>query len=295
MLRPLRPGASHLRRRVLVIGLIGALGTLLVLTPAAFADFLSPEDKAAPAEQIDSLYWISLAVAAVIFVGVEGVLLYSLFKYRFRRSAPSPAQIRGNTPLETGWTIGAAAILVVLTVITFIYLGSIKNPPASGPGGLQAAGGVEFASIGQPQPPGGTGLNIAVNGQQYLWRFDYPSAGDQRVFTYYEMVVPVDTTVTLDITSQDVDHSWWIPELGGKADAIPGHTNETWFKVSEPGIYSGVCAELCGENHADMRARVRAMEVADYEAWVEQQAEEIGSAQELLAVQRRQRERTLDE
>jgi cytochrome c oxidase subunit II len=107
--------------------------------------------------------------------------------------------------------------------------------------------------------------------------------------------VPINTTVTLDITSQDVNHSWWIPELGGKADAVPGHTNETWFKISEPGIYNGVCAELCGEGHADMRARVRAMEVPEYEAWVEQQAEDITSSQELLAVERRERERALEQ
>ena len=294
--RPLRPGAFHPRRRTLGICAIGVVVAALLLTaPAAFADFLSPEDKAQPATQIDSLYWITLSIGAVIFLGVEGLLLYSLFKYRFRRSAPAPAQIRGNAPLEIGWTVGAAAILVVLAVVTFIYLGNIANPPASGPAGLQAADGVEFASIGQTEPPGGEPLNIDVNGQQYLWRFDYPNAGEQQVFTYYEMVVPVDTTVTLDITSQDVDHSWWIPELGGKADAIPGYTNETWFKIPEPGVYEGVCAELCGENHADMRARVRALPVDDYEAWVAGQAEDIQSAQELLAVQRRQREQALDE
>ena len=93
-----------------------------------------------------------------------------------------------------------------------------------------------------------------MNGQQYLWRYDYPG-GD--VFSYYRMVVPTNTTVVLKITSSDVIHSWWIPKLGGKADATPGHTNETWFKISKAGIYEGQCAELCGSNHADMRAEVR--------------------------------------
>jgi len=278
-----------------LLGTLAMVVAVLICAPAAWADVLSPENAAPPAVQIDNLYWITLAIAAVIFVGVEGLLIWSLVKYRFRRGAPEPAQIRGNAPLELGWTVGAALILVVLTVVTFVYLGDIKNPPASGPGGLQAAGGVEFASIGQPEPPGGAPLEIGVNGQQYLWRYDYPNFGDQRVFSYYEMVVPVDTTVTLDITSQDVNHSWWIPELGGKADAIPGHTNQTWFKIPEEGVYEGACAELCGENHADMRARVRAVSVADYEAWVEGQAAAITESQEQLAIARREREQAAAE
>ena len=95
-----------------------------------------------------------------------------------------------------------------------------------------------------------------MNGQQYLWRYDYPGS---KVFTYHQLVVPTDTTVVLKITSSDVIHSWWIPKLGGKADATPGYTNETWFKISKPGIYKGQCAELCGSGHADMRAQVQAV------------------------------------
>jgi cytochrome c oxidase subunit 2 len=293
---PLRAGADHQPRRALAIALLGALVALLIVAPAAVADTFSPESGGSPnADDIDTLYWITLYIAIVIFVGVEGTLIYSLVKYRRRRGVPEPAQIRGNTPLEVGWTVGAALILVVLTAITFVYLGNITNPSASGPAGLQAADGVKFASIDQAEPPGGEPLNIRVNGQQYLWRYDYPAAEGEggregQLFSYYEMVVPIDTTVTLDITSQDVVHSWWIPELGGKADAVPGHTNETWFKISEPGVYVGQCAELCGENHADMRAQVRAVPVDEYEAWVSQQAEDIDEAQGLLAITRRQRE-----
>ena len=152
-----------------------------------------------------------------------------------------------------GWTIGAAVILVILTGVTFAFLNGITEPEESGP---QISGGVQVASIDQPDPPGGGGLRVAVNGQQYLWRYDYGSKND--LFSYYEMVVPTDTTVTLDITSSDVQHSWWIPKLGGKADAVPGHRNETWFKISKPGVYSGQCAELCGvqpRRHAGHRTR----------------------------------------
>jgi cytochrome c oxidase subunit 2 len=99
--------------------------------------------------------------------------------------------------------------------------------------------------------------------------------------------------VVLQITGTDVIHSWWIPKLGGKADGVPGHVNETWFKI--PGklagtTFRGQCAELCGANHADMRAAVRAVTPAEFEDWTERQREEIQAAQEDLAEQRRQRE-----
>jgi cytochrome c oxidase subunit II len=298
--RALRPGALQ-NRRLLVLALAAAIVTLLALAPTAAAGVFTPETSDSPnAENISTLYEITLYIAIVIFLGVEGVLIWSLVRFRRRRGGAEPAQIRGNTPLEIGWTVGAALILVVLTVVTFVYLDDIEDPAPSAPNGLQAADGVQFASIDQPEPPGGNALEIDVNGQQYLWRFDYPSPdlpegegpAEGQLFSYHRMVVPVDTTVTLEIRSQDVAHSWWIPELGGKADALPGHTNETWFRVSEPGVYEGVCAELCGANHADMRAEVQALPVDEYEEWVEEQSAEIQESQQLLAVQRRLRELT---
>ena len=128
-----------------------------------------------------------------------------------------------------------------------------------------------------------------MNGQQYLWRYDYPAVRGQQVFSYYDMYVPVGTTVTLKITSSDVAHSWWIPKLGGKADAIPGHTNSTWFRINRPGIYTGECAELCGEGHADMRARVIAVPPAQFQAWLARQAADIKDAQAKLSLARQVR------
>jgi cytochrome c oxidase subunit 2 len=264
-----------------------ALLLLLGLAAPALAGYVSPETGGSPnAEHISTLYEITLYIAIVVFVGVEGTLLWSLFRYRARRGGAEPAQVRGNTPLEIGWTVGAALILVLLTVVTFLYIGDIQNPPAGGPAGLQAAAGVKFASIDQPAPPGDETLHINVNGQQYLWRYDYTGYGDDQLFSYYNMVVPVNTTVTLSITSSDVAHSWWIPELGGKADAVPGHTNQTWFKITKPGVYEGQCAELCGANHADMGARVTALPVDEFEAWAERQRADIAESKTLLSKQR---------
>jgi cytochrome c oxidase subunit II len=275
------------------------------MAPGAMADAFSPESGGGSgnAESIDTLYWIALGLGAVIFLLVEGILVYVLIKHRFRRGGPAPAQIRGNTPLEVGWTIGAAVLLVVLSVVTFFYLGDIKNPPESGDNGLFNAAAVQnqYATIDQPKPPGPARsyLTLEVNGQQYLWRYRYPNGS----FSYYDMVVPYDTTVVLNITSSDVAHSWWIPQLGGKMDAIPPedkYINKTWFKITEQGnqrygrytgaaIFYGQCAELCGDNHADMRARVIALPVDQYRRWVEEQKRLIEESQAALTKQREAR------
>jgi cytochrome c oxidase subunit II len=283
-------------RRLLLAALAAALLASLIAAPAALGDPFSPESGGSQnADDIDTLFKITLYIGIVIFLIVEGTLIWALVKYRFRRAAPDAAQIRGNTPLELGWTVGAALILVVLTVVTFLYLDDIENPPPSGPNGLQASQ-AQFASIDQADPEGPF-LRIEVNGQQYLWRYDYP--GDQSLFSYYEMVVPVDTTVVLEVTGSDVIHSWWIPKLGGKVDGVPGHVNETWFKIpakfagasfEEGTVFRGQCAELCGAGHADMRAAVRAVTPEQYEAWAERQRADIEEAGEALAEQREQRE-----
>jgi cytochrome c oxidase subunit 2 len=282
-------------RRAFTVLLI-VLAGLLLLAPVASADLLTPESGGSSnADDIDTLYKYILVVATLVFVGVEGVLIYSLVKFKARKGAV-PAQIRGNTRLEIGWTVGAAVILVVLATLTFIKLDDIRNPPESGPDGYQVA------DTARRLPPDGKQLNICVNGQQYIWRYTYAEDCNAAQnlgapFSYEEMVVPVNTTVTLDIKAQDVAHSWWIPKLGGKMDAVPGYTNHTWFKV--PGKYGeqeggtvffGQCAELCGRNHANMTARVRAVSVAEFEQWLAQRQDDIKAAEEAAQQQRKELE-----
>jgi cytochrome c oxidase subunit 2 len=280
-------------RRFLLTLLAVVTGALL-LAPIASADLLTPESGGSPnADDIDTLYKFVFAVAIVVFVGVEGVLLYSVFKFKARKGAV-PAQIRGNTRLEIGWTVGAAVILVVLATLTFVKLDGIRNPPDS------SANGLQLADTARRLPPNGKSLNICVNGQQYIWRYTYAAdckAGKNlgAPFSYEEMVVPVNTTVTLDIGAQDVAHSWWIPKLGGKMDAIPGYTNHAWFKIpgkfgEKPGgtVFFGQCAELCGRNHANMTARVRAVSVQEYTQWLNQRKADIKSAEQQGAAQRKQ-------
>ena len=291
-LRPHR--STPLRRRRIALIFAAAGLTCLVLASTASADFFTPGSGGSPnADKIDTLYKVVLAVGAVVFFGVTGALVYSLVKFRARKGAVA-AQIRGNTRLEIGWTVGAAVILVVLAVFTFTALPGIRNPPNSGPNGLQLAAGIVSPGASNDHlPPNHKSLNIDVNGQQYIWRFTYPDADENQlnnVFAYERLVVPTDTTVTLDIRAQDVAHSWWIPRLGGKFDAVPGYTNHTWFKI--PGKYAGhmftgQCAEMCGRNHANMIAEVVAVTPANFVKWLARQKANIKAADDAAAIQRK--------
>ena len=284
-------------RRKLGVLLVAAaaLVVLLSVVPDASANFFDPEHGGSPnANRINTLWWIVFALACLVFIGVEGALLYAVVKFRARRGRVA-AQIHGNTTLEISWTVGAAVLLIVLAVVTFAMLPGIRHPDNSDPNGYVASGnggGVLYAQTEKILPANGKSLNVCVNGQQYIWRFTYAqNCRDVRpdaVFSYETLVVPTHTTVTLDITAQDVAHSWWIPKLGGKFDAIPGYTNHTWFKIDDAGDYYGQCAELCGRNHANMVARVHAVPPQQFEAYLAQKKREIQQADQ-LASQSRQR------
>ena len=267
-LTPLR----HRRRATLLaLGLSTALG--LVLAPSALAGSILPQSGgSAAANHISNLYSITLYIAIVIFIGVEGTLLYCLYRFRARKGREAK-QLHGNTRLEIGWTLAAAAIVVALATMTFIDLSSIRDPTNSGPGGLDLNNGVQYETTGALKPPDGRALTIQVNGIQYLWRYTYlgvspnpDGLGDP--YTYYQMVVPTNTTVILHVVSQDVIHEWWIPALGGKVQAVPGYTSYTWFKITKPGSYKGQCSFLCGRGHARMIAEVTALPPAQYQQWL---------------------------
>jgi cytochrome c oxidase subunit 2 len=267
---------------LLVTGLALALG--LVLAATAGADAITPD--AGPtknAVDIDTLYKIVFFIGLVVIGIVWGVLFYSLFRFRARRGRRTP-QIFGNTPLELGWTIAAGAVVAIIALITYLMLDGIKDPAPSGPSSLAEAR-AENASLDQPPPPAGTkSLPITVSGQQYIWRYQYPNGA----VSFQQMVVPVDTTVILSIKANDVAHSWWIPKLGGKMDALPGYTNKTWFKATSTGTFKGQCAEFCGSGHAVMSAKVTVVEQQAYLAWVVRQKKLIQQAQKQAIVLRKQ-------
>jgi cytochrome c oxidase subunit 2 len=267
----------RLRSAVSVLGV--ALIATLIVAPDALASFITPKSGGSPnANQIHSLYDIVLYLAAFVFVVVEGALLYSVWRFRAKKNAVA-AQIHGNTRLEIGWTVAAALILIVLTVVTFIKLPSIVNPPNSDSNGL-----VLSASLNAPTPPNGEKLTVCIQGRQYIWRYTYGNSclnnsfNSHLPYSYTTMEVPEHTTVVLDIQSSDVIHSWWVPSLGGKVDAVPGYTTYTWFKALHTGTFRGQCAQLCGTNHAAMIAFVKVVTPDEYKAWTAQQQQLITAA-----------------
>jgi cytochrome c oxidase subunit II len=246
------------------MGLAGVVGAAALLGAGAGAGVaragaLLPERGGSPnADRIASLYGVVLVLAALVFVGVTAALVLALVRYRDSRS-PVAAQIRGNTRLEVGWTVAAAVLVVFIAIFSFTKFSAIEHPPPAVASLAAATAGVGDAGRGA--------LHIDVVGRQYVWMFKYPNGA----YSYEEMVAPVGVTVDLDIVSVDVAHSWWIPKLGGKFDAIPGYVNHTWFRLERPGVYRGQCAELCGRNHADMIAQVRGVSPAAYASWVARQ------------------------
>jgi cytochrome c oxidase subunit II len=228
----------------LFLALPAALGVALASAAAATADNgLTPVTPESPnAHAIRTTYLVILVITGVIFVLVEGALI--LFIVRFRRRGRSRVQegpqIHGSTKLETASTIVPVLILAAIAAFVFVKLPTIKNVPPA-----KAAGGA---------------LQITVEGHQYYWLFRYP-AGQVAV---ERMVVPLDRVVELTVVTPDVIHSWWVPSLGGKIDAIPGRTNHTWFKAEKMGSYEARCAELCGLEHAHMTGRVDVVTPAAY-------------------------------
>jgi len=292
-------GPTHRLLAPLFVGFVAAVTLLLAAAPAASAFVITtPSGNSPNASAINEIYVLALVFSMVIFVGVEVSLGYCLWRYRARKRGEAGSYIHGNTKLEIGWTLGAAGVLVVLTVFTLVKLGTIINPPNSGSAGeALLEKGPLYATAERRLPPSGKRLEINVVGRQYVWQYVYPGGSGPEKFgapyAYEEMVVPTETTVVLDVTTADVIHSWWVPALGGKVQAVPGYHNYTWFKISKPGVFHGQCASLCGRDHARMIATVRAVPPAQFEAWLAERkhdlevaGEEAAKAREKLASQR---------
>ena len=252
-------------RRALLAGATAAALVTAAGEGTAWAGTLLPERGGSPnADRIASLYTVVLVIAGLVFLGVTVALIYSLVRYRQSRNQVA-AQIRGNTRLEIGWTVAATVLIVVLAAYSLTKLDAIENPDRI------AASPAAAAAVGIGQGPDDA-LRIEVVGRQYIWEYRYPNGAN----SFGEMVAPVGVTVKLDIVSKDVAHSWWIPKLGGKFDAIPGYTNHTWFRLSRTGVYRGQCAELCGRGHAEMLATVRGVTPAAYGRWAAEQKRLVG-------------------
>jgi cytochrome c oxidase subunit II len=238
-------------RRSLAVALFCALA--LSGVAVAGNGGVAPVEPASPNAELinDSYLWVSIFTGA-IFLLVQGSLLWFIFRYRRRRRERTEdgAQVHGNTNLELAWTVAPVLVLVAIGSFVFWKLPGIQDVPSA-----DAAGGR---------------VDVEVKGYRYYWNYTYPNG----VIAVDTLRAPVGQNVRLEVSAPDFDviHSWWIPTLGGKFDAIPGMTNETWFNAQAPGTYRGQCAEFCGIQHAVMRAEVEAMPRADFESWLEEEA-----------------------
>jgi cytochrome c oxidase subunit II len=203
---------------------------------------LAPADPATPSsEAISQIYWFVFGICALVFVAVETALILFIIRFRRRRSTPEDAegpQIHGNTRLEIIWTTIPVVILVTIAAVV------LARSPA-----VQATGGDRANE-----------LVVGVQGHQFYWEYIYP---DGQV-SIDKLVIPLDRPVKLEIVSFDVNHSWWVPELSGKKDAIPGRTNELRFTPTREGVFEGRCAELCGVLHAVMPTSVEVVAQTAY-------------------------------
>jgi cytochrome c oxidase subunit II len=210
---------------------------------------------------ITNLMKIVFGIAAVIFVIVETLILYSVFKFRhkgtgFLAKINLPKQIEGNKFLETAWTLAPSIILLIVFILTVIALQTLSKLP-------------DPPSAAAPNAPINTSsVRVRVVGHQYWWYFEYP---DLNIVTANEMHVPVNANVTVSVEAYDVIHSFWVPQMGGKMDAIPGHLNFTWFKPTREGVFVGQCAELCGTAHANMRMNLFVESPEKFQEWVKEQ------------------------
>ncbi len=232
---------------ILCLGALSAQGQGPQLTPSILAP------ASTPAKEIFGLSLFVLLITGTIFVVVGGLLAYALIRFRARGADDAqhePAQVYGSTQVELAWTVIPVLIVVVLFLTTARIIFAVQNAP-------------------RPK----SALDVTVVGHQFWWEFRYPKLG---IVTANELHIPVSTPVSdaptyLRLLSADVDHSFWVPQLGGKTDLIPNHPNEMWFDPRETGLYLGQCAQFCGVEHAKMLLRVYVDTPEQFDAWVKNQ------------------------
>src|SRR5438132_315009 len=231
---------------------------LLLALPLALVLLASPLSAAAQpwptapasdaAGQMSELFWFTLVLAGIVFVLVEGLLIYSSLRFRRRSALPAigPPPIHGNTRLEVMWAAVPALILIGLFGITVTRLGELSQIPTD------------------PKV-----MHISVTGRQFSWEFGYGNSG---VKTTNDLHLPVGQQVVFDVTAVDVIHAFWVPDLGGQIDANPGRVNHITYTPNQAGEFRGVCAMLCGAGHSGMLFSVTTVSADDFQAWLQQQA-----------------------
>jgi cytochrome c oxidase subunit II len=209
--------------------------------------------------------WVGLVAAVLVVAIVLIALLGVVRRFRAARGA-EPRQLTGPRRVQLPVAAVLTAFALALFVISIVLTDEARNTPANGSNGL----------VSEKGEPLSKPLEIEATGQQWIWRYDYPNGA----FSYYKLVVPVDTAVRLRLHSTDVVHTWDVGDLAGKADAVPGKVHDVVFRANEEGEFRGQSATLSGQAYAQMRTAVEVVSADEYKAFVKQQKADIDSAQE---------------
>jgi cytochrome c oxidase subunit 2 len=239
----------RMRGVALAGGLVLALGGCTANAPQ---DTLKAHGS--QAQMLNSLFIPVFWIAVAVFIFVAGIVGTAVYKFRARSDDEAPKQVHGNTRLEIMWTIAPAVLLASIAIPTVKFVFNLASIPQHA-------------------------MTVNVTGHRWWWQMDYadPSDSSKTLFTTAsELHMPVKEKVVITLTSVDVIHNFWVPELAGKLYAIPGRHNTLVMEADTPGTYYGQCAEYCGTSHANMRLRVIAQTPADYATWVS--AQEAGPA-----------------
>lgn len=230
---------------------VGAILLAVATTAPQTASAHGPSTGGAGIESVWQLFNITLLMAIPVFLLVEGLIIFAVLRYRRRRADEMPEQVHGNTALEITWTVLAFAIITVLFVLT-----------------LRALDTDYRAEAGQDTTSPDYSINVI--GYTFNWDYEYFIGEDEEtgVRTTKRVTVPADRNILLRISSRDVQHSFWLPKLAGKVDAVPGYTNTQWLRVKEPGLYTGNCAEYCGLLHYDMLIELEALPPDEFDRWL---------------------------
>ena len=252
------PSRRTSRRSLFALVFLGAMLALVAVGCDADAHQSTFGVNGPVAREQLLLFNVLLWTMVVVFVLVEGALLYAAVRYRRKPGDPLPPQTHGHTPLEIAWTIIPTILILGLGIWSVVVLFKLE------PG----------AAVALAREAGKEPLYVEAVGHQWWWEFRYEDAkpdveGAELITTANEMRIPVDRPVIMTLKSDDVIHSFWIPKLAGKQDVVPTRANQMWFLAEDAGMYYGQCAEFCGTAHAQMKFRVHALPDAEYEAWVD--------------------------
>jgi cytochrome c oxidase subunit II len=274
----------HIPRRLAIP--LGCAGVVLaILAAPAQASVFGPRPGHSPnADDIRTAYWVAVSVAAILIVAVHVGGVMAVVRFRARRGR-EPRRFVAAPGALVRPALAMVAVAVGLFVVAIVIASDARDVQPTGPAGLEAQSDLVAQVGGLNVPPDAKPLEINVVGQRWLWRFEYPSGSPQppaEVFSYNQLVVPVDTAVLLHVQSTDVLHRWFIPALGGQVDAIPGQVSDTWFRADREGTYGGQSTSFSGTSYAAMRAWVRVVSPEQYLRFIHRKRREIAAAQQYV-------------